>query len=239
MKTTLLCSDFWLDILYPMRCPCCDKVIAWNQVICGNCESDLPYIREMPWQALFPAKINGKEPSFDYANALFWYKDGAKNAVLALKKRNAVKFAKYSAERLVLKLEDDELGKTDIITAVPMHRKKVRSRGYNQAEIFAEYLAAEMKLPCNFDLLKRKRSDFEQHSLGKDDRFAAAEEMYYSEKDIGELDGKTVLLCDDIFTSGATVDKCSALLKRLGAKKVYVVTICRTPPHDKKTSDNE
>jgi competence protein ComFC len=228
MKPTLLCSDFWLDILYPNRCPGCDRVIAWNKTFCDECESKLAFLEDVPWQSVFPEKIDGEKTSFDYANALFLYKDEAKNAVLALKSKYAVKFAKYAAERLVLKTDADGISSADIVTAVPMHRKKVKARGYNQAEIFAKYIADEMKIKTDFTLLKRLKSSSEQHNLDRKGRLALADKMYYSEREKGYLNGKNIILCDDIFTSGATADKCAGLLKNLGAKKVYVLTICRT-----------
>lgn len=228
MSPTPLSSDFLLDILYPERCPCCDKVIAWNEVFCDECADKLEYMEDVPWQSVFPPEIAGKYPNFDYANSLFRYEGNAKNAVLALKTRYAFKFAEFAAERLAMKLENDELAAVDVVTAVPMNRSKRRSRGYDQAEVFAGYMAKAMKLDTDFTLLRRRRSKKAQHTLNSTDRLKEAERVYFSDKAEGYLEGKTVLLCDDIFTTGATVDKCAAVLKKLGAERVYAVTICRT-----------
>ena len=207
--TFLTRSDFWLDIIFPNRCVSCDKTIAWNETFCDKCGADLPYIEDIPWQAVFAMQTD--EPAnFDYANALFWYKGNAKSAVLALKSRNGVNFAKFAAKYLAMKFETDGQS-ADIITAVPMNAKKVRRRGYNQAQVFAEYLSRRGLRPA----VNARR-------------LAAAENAYFISPKAADLSGKRVILCDDIFTSGATVNKCAALLKELGAKSVSVATICRT-----------
>lgn len=109
-----------------------------------------------------------------------------------------------------------------------MNAKKVRRRGYNQAQVFAEYLSKNMDIKTDFVLLKRRSTSTEQHTLAKKERLAAAENAYFVSPKAADLSGKRVILCDDIFTSGATVNKCAALLKELGAKSVSVATICRT-----------
>lgn len=163
--TFLIRSDFWLDIIFPNRCVSCDKTIAWNETFCEKCGADLPYIEDIPWQAVFAMQTN--EPAnFDYANALFWYKGNAKSAVLALKSRNGVNFAKFAAKYLAMKFETDGQS-ADIITAVPMNAKKVRRRGYNQAQVFAEYLSENMDIKTDFTLLKRRSTSTEQHTLAK------------------------------------------------------------------------
>jgi competence protein ComFC len=234
----LLRSEFWLDILYPNRCPACDRVIAWNVLLCEDCAESLPYIGQIPWQALFPAQINGETPHFDYANSLFWYKDGAKNAVLALKSKNGVGFADFAAEKLAVKIEDDGIGGIDLVTAVPMNRRRKIRRGYNQAEIFAEKIAGILGVPCSFKLLGCRRSSVSQHDLSSSERLSHADAVYYS-NGREDLSGKNILICDDIFTTGATVDKCCALLKESGAAKAYVLTICRTPQKQKENAAGE
>ena len=233
--TFLTRSDFWLDIIFPNRCVSCDKTIAWNETFCDKCGADLPYIEDIPWQAVFAMQTDDPA-NFDYANALFWYKGNAKSAVLALKSRYGVNFAKFAAKYLAMKFETDGQS-ADIITAVPMNAKKVRRRGYNQAQVFADYLSKNMDIKTDFALLKRRSTSTEQHTLAKKERLAAAESAYFISSKASDLSGKRVILCDDIFTSGATVNKCAALLKELGAKSVSVATICRTDTSGKLESN--
>jgi competence protein ComFC len=239
MKPKILCSDFFLDIFFPNRCPSCDRVIAWNEIFCKECEDSLPYIENLPWQAIFPPEINGGKPFFDYANALFWYQDVGKSAVLSFKYRSCVKVAEYTAKRIVLKFDEDGIDDTDIVTAIPMYRRKALARGYNQAEVFAEKIAAELHKPCDFSLLKRRKSHLEQHSVGGAERFTQADKNYFANDISEKVAGKNIMLCDDICTTGATLNKCSALLKDAGAAKVYICVICRTPFKDRESSPDK
>lgn len=223
----LLCSDFLLDIIFPNFCPSCGRTVPWDEVFCEECEPKLEYIGEIPWQAVFPADIDGEPPSFDRAESLFLYEGTAKQAVLAFKDGSALKLAEHAAKRLVLKLDDcaDEI---DIVTAVPMHKKKQRNRGYNQAAVFAKAMAKELDAECELKLLGHRKSTRAQHKRMREERFKAAAETYYPLDKSRSLEGKTVLICDDIFTTGATINACASILKSLGAKKVIAVTICRT-----------
>ncbi|MGN0632822.1 MAG: ComF family protein [Oscillospiraceae bacterium] len=225
MRPKFLCSDFFLDIFFPNRCASCDAVIEWDKVLCGECEDALEYIEERPWQALFPSEINGEAPFFDAAEALFWYKGAAKDAVLGLKYRKAANFAEYAGERLSEKLDNDIIGVIDLVTAVPMHSSKKKSRGYNQAELIAQSISKHMNIPYKNDILVHKRSSVEQHSLKGDERNKAAEKTYSVKDDGISLDGKCVLICDDVFTTGSTLNKCSGLLKQAGAKRVIAASV--------------
>lgn len=228
LKPTFLSFDFFIDILFPNRCPGCGRVVAWNELFCNECERKIEYLDDLPWYELFPDKVNEKMRSYDYANAVFKYEGTAKNAVLSLKNHGAVHFADFAAERLVLKLESDEIFDIDIITAVPIHKSKRLSRGYNQAEIFADAMGKRLEADCDFSILGHDKSKKAQHELSGGERYKAAENTYFIKDKSRSLKGKNVLLCDDIVTTGSTVDICSQLIKEMGAEKVYVASICRT-----------
>lgn len=214
------------------------RVIGWDMQLCRDCEDKLAYLDEIPWQALFPAEINGREPSFDRAEALFEYSGTARAAVLSLKYRRGVRFAEYAAKRLPEKLAADGGDEADIITSVPMHVIKKRKRGYDQAEVFAKALSREMGIEYIPDLLGHRRSGHSQHELKSSERYEAAENAYYIRSDIS-LAGKSVILCDDIFTTGATADTCSGLLKQMGAERVCVAAICRTMAERDRTDEHD
>ena len=234
-RPRFLCSDFFLDLIYPTRCPACMRVIGWDMQLCGECESGLEYIEGVPWQAIFPEEINGEAPSFDRAEALFYYSGTARDAVLSLKNRRGVRFADYAAKRIVEKLAVDDGDDADIITSVPMHRSKKRKRGYDQAEVFARALSRETGIEYVPDLLAHRKNKVAQHDLGMKERFSSAETTYHINSGTS-LKGRRVILCDDIFTTGATANVCSRLLKDMGAEKVTVAAICRT---DNKSDKNK
>ena len=237
-RPRFLCSDFFLDLFYPTRCPGCMRVIGWDMQICEECESELEYLDSTPWQAQMPDEINSTEPYFDRVEALFEYSGKARDAVLALKYRRGVRFADYVSERIIEKLAVDDGDDADIITSVPMHRSKKRKRGYDQAEVFARALSRETGIKYVPDILAHRRKSISQHELGKAQRFISAESTYYIRREVS-LKGKRIILCDDIFTTGATANTCARLLKQMGAEKVTVVSICRTVLTSSKSGGND
>ncbi|WP_124098486.1 phosphoribosyltransferase family protein [Ruminococcus sp. Marseille-P6503] len=231
MKLTnsrLLNCRFWLDMIFPNRCPCCGRVISWDGLLCEACKSCLPFLDDTPWQVRYSEKAGEKAFSFDYAVSAFSYEDIAVKGIYALKDGNGTNFAQYACGILCDKLENDGMDQADIVTAVPMSRRKKLSRGYNQAEIIARYLAGELGAATDFRLLKRTSDSLEQHSLNSRQRHEFAERIYYKNPKSGSIKGKTVILCDDVFTTGATMNKCSEILKEMGAEKVYCVSLCCT-----------
>lgn len=219
--------DFWLDMLFPNRCPCCGRIIKWDKLICGKCLDSLPFLDDTPWQVRFPSDVSGDDIFFDYAAAVFAYESPAVEGIYCLKSGHGVNFARFAADILCHKLENDGIA-ADIITCVPMAAGKKRSRGYNQAEILAKYISRKTDIPCDFRLLKRKAVSLEQHTLNAGERHSLAGRIYSLNGAHGDIKGKTVLLCDDVFTTGATMNKCAELLKGAGADKVFCVSICCT-----------
>ena len=210
------------------------RVIGWDMLLCEECAAALPYLDCVPWQAIFPAEIDGSPTAFDRAEALFEYSGTARDALLSLKYRRGVRFADYSAERIAEKLAADDGDDADIITSVPMHRAKKQKRGYNQAEVFAKALSRATGIEYVPDLLGHRKRTVSQHELGRTERYSLAKNTYFISGNVS-LSGKRILLCDDVFTTGATLNACAGLLKEMGAERVTTVTICRTvPPAERK-----
>lgn len=213
-------------MLFPNRCPCCGKVITWEKLLCEVCKSSLLYLPEESWLSEFQL-TGGGECAFDYAAAAFYYEGAARNGVLKMKKGHGKHFAQFGSEVIANKLENDCIS-ADVITSVPMSRRKKALRGCNQAEYISHALSRIMDIPCDNKLLKRKHTRKAQHDLAAADRKALADSAYHATKKHQSIAGKNVILCDDIFTSGATMNKCAKLLKDEGAKNVFCVSLCRT-----------
>lgn len=115
-----------------------------------------------------------------------------------------------------------------IVIPIPLSLEKLKKRGYNQAELLALFLAKELKLEMNKNILKRNKTTIPQFKLNKKQRFQNVENAFtlgpsYKQK----VRGKTIILIDDLATSCATLRQCAKVLKRNGAKKVYGVTFAR------------
>jgi ComF family protein len=113
-----------------------------------------------------------------------------------------------------------------MIVPVPLHARRLRSRGFNQAVLLGEVLARQWHLPLARQALKRIRWTEPQISLSAEERRVNVKGAF-AVPDIAAVMGKHVLLLDDVFTTGSTVEECSRVLKRSGAAAVTVITIAR------------
>ena len=130
--------------------------------------------------------------------------------------------AKIIAERL---LHSVDYGQYDCVTAVPMHHTKQRMRGFNQAELIGKALAAELEIPYRNDLLYKEKSAAAQHNLTAAER--ARNVSSFGAYDVS-LDGMRILLCDDVLTTGSTMNRCAELLHRCGASCVTAAAAATT-----------
>ena len=207
------------DIFLPNRCPACSRLIPWNKLICDKCKSSLQPVTGEPCDDL-------TRRSFDSCFSLFYYEQPCIKAVYALKHDKAVNFAEYGAQLLCSKLKKSGLAdKADIVTCVPMSRKKLRKRKYNQAEMIAKYLADQLGKPLDASLLVHSPTLTEHHKLSKGERALDAQKSYAASASHGDITGKNVILCDDVYTTGATMDACARCLKDMGANSVIAVSI--------------
>ena len=113
-----------------------------------------------------------------------------------------------------------------IIIPVPLHPLREKERGYNQAELLAREISLATGLPMRTDLLCRIRQTGVLAKMTRDERMTVMRRAF-AVADTAEVRGKSILLVDDVFTTGATVHACAAALYQAGAKAVYAVTACR------------
>lgn len=112
----------------------------------------------------------------------------------------------------------------DLILPVPLHFRKYFSRGYNQAAVLAETLSSRTKTTCRTGLLRRRHGTTTQTFLSPSARRKNVRNVFHIRDPKHELVGKTILLIDDVVTTGATLNECARLLKEAGAKAVYCLT---------------
>lgn len=112
----------------------------------------------------------------------------------------------------------------DCVTSVPLSRKKEVERGYNQAELIAKRIGKIRKIPYK-KILKRRHSTVPQNKLGKIEREENLLDVFFSVS--SKIRHKNILIVDDIYTTGATLNQCAKVLKKAGAENVFSVTIAR------------
>jgi len=123
------------------------------------------------------------------------------------------------------KLKEEDIS-IDLILPVPLYKPKERERGFNQSALLGKYVAKEVNIPLNIDILTRVKNTKVMHSLNKKERIENVKEAF-KVIDNGVVINKNILLIDDIFTTGSTVNICSKLLLSSGAKSVTVLTFAR------------
>jgi ComF family protein len=168
---------------------------------------------------------DGEESWCDGAVSIFQYTGMVKESLIRFKFYN-----KPSYYRTYARLIADKLGKMtdikryDLVLSVPLHRHKEFSRGYNQAHLIAKALASELKLPERSGLLKRYRYTEAQSLLDKQKRNQNVKGAFTVTRP-KRIEGKSVLLVDDILTTGSTLEECGRMLKQAGAQNVTAVVV--------------
>lgn len=230
-----------IRLLFPYKCPLCHKAmdIYGTPGFCQTCYGKLPRVEEpcckhcgKPISAVeqeYCYDCSGKKSSLNAGVALWVYDE-------ALKKM--MRDYKYDGHQWEGRLYGAELAKRygvrfrqwkiDVIVPVPLHKKKKWFRGYNQAEEIAGSLASRCGLDMIPNMLLRKRYTTPQSGLNDKQRQANIKGAFSFNHIYGEDDilGKNILLVDDIYTTGSTLDECAEILRMAGARNVYFACLC-------------
>lgn len=218
-----------LDALFPPKCPVCRELLETKVPVCPDCMKELPFtaedeqceicgrpIEEFSYHTCLSCR--SRKMYFEHSFTPLIYKDSAKDIAIALKTSKpgyASVFAYFLADKI---LTSPHFTKFDYITFVPQNSLSERNRGYNQARLIAKELSKLLKTPC-IPTLKRTNDGKPQHTLTAAERRENVKKCYFKTKLKGE---GTVLLVDDIYTTGATANYCSRLLNEMGFSKVYL-----------------
>lgn len=232
--------------MFPRRCPVCDRIVQpVGALICPGCISELSVLKQ-------PAcKKCGKEVlgerveycfdctrhkrTFDSGVALLNYNEAAMRSVASIKYKNKREYLDFYGEALVRRYGKWIAGRNaKALVPVPIHPVRRRQRGFNQAEELADRLSDLTGIPVIRDLLIRTKKTAPQKELSPAQRLKnlqsafALNPYFCSEKRKIHHIPDSVILVDDIFTTGSTVEACARALKAAGVEYVWFVTICTT-----------
>lgn len=213
---------FLADMLFPPRCVFCGEIIPPGTQICGKCEKTV-----LPKKTILKLHLNSPN-SVVPCVSLFEYEGRVRESMLRYKFRGEKHCGDYYAEKLAAFVRE-AFPKTSfsLVTWVPLSERGKKKRGYDQSEWIARVLARELGVSC-LPCLKKIGENRTQHLLRREERAANVRGVYSAAGSAQE--GKTVLLVDDIVTTGATLSECAAVLLRSGAKEV----ICAAAAHTDK-----
>lgn len=200
------------EMLFPPRCLLCGCRLPAGESLCRDCAPKVP---QKPWERRYG--LEGRGDSGLLILSPLSYQGGCRKAVHRLKFRGKKALAKPFG-RLMAQAAGGA-GPFDVLTWVPMTERKRRERGYNQSRLLAQAVAAELGLPCE-PLLEKVRETGVQHQLSRGERLENVKNAYRAQG----AAGRSVLLVDDIVTTGATLAECAKALYRDGARRV--VCLC-------------
>ena len=209
---------FLLDLLYPLKCPFCGRILERGEEDwCAACPEELPWTE--------PGDIKTVE-FCDACLSPLWYRGGVKDGVHRYKFGGGRGHAKLFGGLMAQCLQNRWEGRLDLVTWAPLHPKRLRERGYDQAELLARRVGELTALPVERTLEKIRATAVQSQSGGDEARKANVRDAYRALPGL-DLAGKRVVLIDDVATSGATLSECAAALLRVGAHSVAALTFAR------------
>ena len=220
-----------INLLFPKLCMGCHSLLLQNEkIICTECNHNLPYTNHHILSGNDTIKkFYGIIPIEFSASMLYFHKKGiVQNLIHNLKYKKHQEIGTILGEWYAKDLESVANIKTvSEIIPVPLHKKRLEERGYNQITTFCEALSNELKIPYNPNLLYRNRYSKTQTKKDKENRkdiTNALFDVHFTETDYN----KHFLLVDDVMTSGATLEACAKALLKIPNSKVSIVTIAYT-----------
>ncbi len=223
-----------LDLLYPPRCPICDKVTLPEDRICPECRKKIHIVSEpVCMRCGKPLSNQRKEYCFDCESRSYNFTQGKALWVYGKLEKASIYRFKYQNKREYAKIYASELTqrygtwirnrKIQAIIPIPLHKSRKKKRGYNQAEILAKEMGKVLGIPVYANLLVRVRDTKPQKTLDEAERKNNLKRAFKMSENIVQL--KYILLVDDIYTTGSTLDAAAAVLKAAGALQVYTCCI--------------
>jgi len=226
-----------LDLLFPPLCLGCRGAVG-QAGFCAACWSALTFLDGpgcaccgLPFAVAlegetFCAGCLAKPPAFDKARAILAYDDNSRSAILALKHADRLDlvpgFSRWLSRTGRTLLDD-----CDLIVPVPLHRFRLWRRRYNQSAELARRLAGDWKRNYDPFALIRARATASQGAMSGAKARRRNVLGAFKVPDPAKVQGKRVLLLDDVLTTGATVEACARALKRAGAEQVHVLVLAR------------
>lgn len=216
VRKTYLYKRFVLDLIYPNRCPFCDNYIPYDEYYCDDCRDSLS-----------PPPEHDDYKEIDYFTSVTEYNKYSIPLINEIKNESngyALSAAAFMIFQSILTAK--LLRAIDVVTYVPMRRRDKLRRGYNQTAIIARELAQLVGKPC-VALLKKVRDTSQQKNLDAAERRKNVKDAFEYKSSLS-LSGKTVLIVDDVCTTGSTLCEAASKLKEAGADKVIASVFAKT-----------
>ncbi len=207
-----------LNFIFPCTCCICGKKIIENETYtCENCSNIIKCIMKEG------ICVDFKNAYFDKLVSAVHYDGIIRKKILEFKFKNKAYLGDFFSKCMVNCLKKYNII-SDIIIPVPLHYKRYFERGYNQSAILAKKISKQLNIKYDRTILKKVRNTKAQSTLKYDEREINILNSYKIFNN-SKIKDKSIMLIDDVFTTGATANECSKVLKENGASKIIVVTI--------------
>lgn len=229
-----------IELFLPAQCLVC-ALASNNKLICVHCEKKILSKRSYCLHCALPLSNNSdycgdcltKDHQFDQLHALGDYKKPLSTLIKQLKYQQQLVAGELLASLLVksilLRYTQTELSQFDFLLAVPLHRKKLRSRGFNQAQIICDSLYKHLQIPILNNHIHRTKQTTAQEGLSISKRRANLRDAFIYNEDAPEtLAGKNIIIIDDVVTTGATINSLCEVLQKRAVNSITVFCISRT-----------
>jgi len=225
--------SIWTDLLalfFPDRCVGCEQT---GCLFCDECQRKVEFVLPPLCPLCGRPSVHGRlcrrcqesSPAVDGIRSAVFFEGPLRRAVHAFKYRGLRRVAAPLADLMIAHWHREPLP-ANVIVPVPLHRRRLRERGYNQAALLARPLGAEIGLPVREDWLIRTRATFPQVELDASERKGNVAGAFQC-RNSDAVTGRRVLLIDDVCTTGATLESCSTVLRQAGAESVWAFTLAR------------
>jgi ComF family protein len=210
---------FVLDLLFPPRCVFCTRLLKSGELgLCDRCQRELPWIEGL-----------AAEQKFEFVSCCvspLWYQEEVRKSIHRYKFSDRSGYARTYGRLVAQCVADHLAGRYDLITWAPLSPKSLKRRGYDQAMLLARSAALELDQAA-VETLRKMRNTEAQSSLKGDAERRANVLGAYQAVDPVLVEGKRVLLVDDVVTTGSTLSECARVLRECGAADVVCATLTR------------
>lgn len=212
-----------LDLIYPPKCVFCGRLLKENETdLCTKCRHSLP---EAP-------EVIKKGEFFKQCWAVYEYDAAVKDSIHRFKFSGMQQYSEAYGKLIAMKLLRAKVS-TDVLTWVPISKKRLKKRGYDQSRLLAQVVARELDIPC-IRTLKKTADNRKQSTVGGAPARRANVLGMYEAYSPERFQGKQVLLIDDVITTGATLSECSRVLLTAGAAQIECAALAAAQISDKK-----
>ena len=229
-----------IDLILPPRCLICGKVIGADNALCAECFNNITFITKPYCQhcgkplsftnlnkdLYCPECLKKKDSVFYLCRSAIQYDEYSKKLILDFKFADHLENRYLLTQWLCLAGKDIVKTKPDMILPVPLHYSRLFRRKYNQSAVLARELSKKTQISVRYDVLKKYRYTKPQVICSGKQRRKNIKDAFAVIKPEA-IKGKSIILIDDVYTTGSTLKECAKMLKKAGAKNVSALTVAR------------